>query len=98
MAISGSFSLTDSPGANYLASTDSLVQITNPVDLTGQEGCRVKTYNAKLGTEANVDTIVRRRIDDNSTWTPTANHSGSTGAGYWPLRRRLPPFDGSSTA
>ena len=44
VAATDGYSLTDSPGTNYLAATDSWVRLTHPVDLSGQESCRLDVW------------------------------------------------------
>jgi subtilisin family serine protease len=42
-AATGSFSLADSPGGNYVDDTSSIARNTNPFSLAGQNGCSVLT-------------------------------------------------------
>ena len=82
VAHGGSYSLSDSPGTTYLNDTDSFVRTTNPVNLSGQVGCRL-SYALRLTTEPGVDRLSIEVSTDGGNWTPISDASGST-------ERRLP--------
>jgi subtilisin family serine protease len=75
-AASGSWSMTDSPGANYANNTDSAVTTAAPYDLTGKQGCYLN-YDMRLRTETNFDTLKVETSSDGSTWTTRATWSGT---------------------
>lgn len=89
----GSFSLTDSPGGEYLNETDSFAQTTNPLSLAGQSGCRLG-YQMALAVEPEFDFLWVEASTDGTTgegvgWT------GST-PGFVGFSDDLSAFDGAS--
>ena len=79
-AASGSWSLTDSPGANYLNNTNSSVTTQTPYDLTGQQGCYLH-FDMRLRTETNFDKLSVETSPNGTTWTTRATWSGVLAGG-----------------
>lgn len=78
LAGEGTWSITDSPGANYKDNTNSFVQTANGIDLSGLRRCAVNyQYNQKLegqivppGELVTIDKLlVEATTDPNGTWT-----------------------------
>jgi thermitase len=78
LAGDGSWSITDSPGANYEDNTNSFVQTASGIDLSGLRRCAVNyQYNQKLegevvppGELVTIDKLlVEATTDPNGTWT-----------------------------
>jgi subtilisin family serine protease len=92
--IGGSDAVTDSPGGNYQPNTDSMLQKTAPVDLTGRRGCRLDVLLRLAGIEEQVDfvgvgvLVAGGGIGENLT--------GSTGGVYEPLELSISDADGRS--
>ena len=77
----GSWSMTDSPGANYQNDTNASVRTAAPYDLTGKQGCYVH-YDMRLRTETNFDTLkVETSPTGTSDWTTRKEWSGVLAAG-----------------
>jgi subtilisin family serine protease len=91
---SGSYSLSDSPGTTYLNDTNSFVRTTNPVNLSGQAGCRL-SYALRLTTEPGVDRLAIEVSRDGATWTSISDASGSSGGLFLELTDDLTSFDGA---
>jgi subtilisin family serine protease len=77
VAASGSYSLSDSPGAAYLDNTDSFVRTLNPFSLSGKVGCRV-SYAVRLSTEPELDQLFLEVSPDGARWVGVSDLSGST--------------------
>ena len=94
VAHAGSYSLSDSPGTTYLNDTDSFVRTTNPVNLSGQVGCRL-SYALRLTTEPGVDRLSIEVSTDGANWTPISDASGSSNGAFLELADDLTRFDGA---
>jgi len=79
-AAGGSWSMTDSPGANYAANTDSEVRTATPYDLTGKQGCFLH-YDLRLRTETNFDKLRVETSQDGVNWASRREFSGVPAAG-----------------
>jgi subtilisin family serine protease len=95
VAHGGSFSLSDSPGTTYQNNTDSFVALANPIDMRGQQGCRVQ-YALRLSTEPSVDHLLLEASTDGATWTAISDSSGSSGGAFFELTDDLSRFDGAA--
>jgi subtilisin family serine protease len=78
-AKSGSFSLTDSPGGDYLNNTNSFARTTSPLDLSGRSGCRLE-YELKLEAELNADWLLVEASSDGTNWTTVTSWTGFSGS------------------
>lgn len=102
VARTGAFALADSPDLNYAAGTGtgsdgSWVQPANPIDLTGQTGCRLN-YFLRMATELGFDGLVVETSTDGTTWTVLESWSGSTDDAYDQQNPSISVLDGSATA
>ncbi|MGH3099634.1 MAG: S8 family peptidase, partial [Thermoleophilia bacterium] len=79
-ARNGSFSLADSPGANYLDNTDSFARTTNAFSLAGRPDCAL-AYELRLASEQGFDALFIERSTNAVDWTQVRVLSGSTGVG-----------------
>ena len=64
----GSFSLADSPGANYLNNTDSFARTTNAFSLAGRTDCAL-AYELRLATQQGDDGLIIERSTNAVDWT-----------------------------
>jgi subtilisin family serine protease len=94
VANSGSYSVSDSPGATYQNNTDSFIRTAAAVDLHGQHGCRVQ-YALRLATESSVDHLLFEASTDGAAWTTISDSSGSSGGGFLELTDDISHFDGA---
>ncbi len=93
-ASSGSFSLTDSPGGNYLDNTNSFARIANPFSLAGKGGCKLD-YRMAMGVQVNPDEGLFVEASTNATdWTRVAAYNGTGQFGFHQLSSDLSSFDG----
>jgi subtilisin family serine protease len=96
-ASSGGFSLTDSPGANYLDETSSFARNTNSFSLAGQTGCRLE-YAMELESEFGFDGLfIEAATNSAGPWTELGSWSGSTGGFFFDFTNDLSAFDGQGT-
>jgi subtilisin family serine protease len=95
VANSGSFSLSDSPGAEYQNGTDSFVRTAAPISLTGQRGCRVE-YALRLNTETGIDRLLFEVSTDQSSWTAVSDSSGTSQGAFVGVFDDISRFDGAS--
>ena len=79
-AKSGSFSLTDSPGGNYLNNTDSFAR-TNAISLAGRTDCAL-AYQLRLAAQPPDDGLVVESSTNAVDWTPLRGVTGSTGGQF----------------
>jgi thermitase len=93
IANTGSYSLSDSPGATYVNGTDNLSRTKVPFSLAGQSGCRLD-YAVRLATEPEADRVKVEVSRDTVTWTTVSELSGSTGGTFAELSDDLSEFDG----
>jgi subtilisin family serine protease len=91
VAASGSYSLSDSPGAAYLDNTDSFVRTLNPFGLSGKVGCRA-TYAVRLSTEPELDQLRLEVSPDAARWVDVSELSGTTLGFFRRLTEDLSPF------
>jgi subtilisin family serine protease len=94
VANSGSWSLSDSPGAEYQNNTDSFVRTVAPVSLAGQHGCRVE-YALRLNTETAVDRLLFEVSTDGSSWTTVSDSSGSSQGAFVGIFDDISRLDGA---
>jgi thermitase len=92
--IGGSDAATDSPGANYLPGTSSALETTNPVDLTGQRGCRLE-YGLKLGGVDDLDDVAGVGVFSSGQGIGQ-DFGGDTGGGFGLIEQSISGFDGRS--
>ena len=86
--VSGQHSLSDSPGGDYQANSDSFIRTQSPFSLAGHTGCRLDMRLA-LDTERDVDgLLVETSTDGGATWQVQAVFSGSSQGAFVPRRRR----------
>jgi subtilisin family serine protease len=93
IANTGSYSLSDSPGAPYLDGTDNFARTKVPFSLAGQSGCRLD-YAVRLATEPEVDKLGLEVSGDAANWATVSQLSGSTGGVFAELSDDLSEFDG----
>jgi subtilisin family serine protease len=74
---SGSWSVTDSPGAPYADDSDSTLRRVATLDFSGRQGCGVE-YRLRLATELDFDFLSLETSLNGSGWTEDASWSGST--------------------
>lgn len=74
---SGARSGTDSPGGNYAMDANNWLGTTNPINLTGRQGCQV-LYLLRLQTEYGYDFFSVRGSTDGTTFTDVALWTGQT--------------------
>jgi len=84
----------DSVGSNYLANTDSWLQTTDQIDLTGQQNCTL-TYVFELDTEEDFDAVQIEVSGDGTTWTHVGGWTGSTGGDWLSASHDLSAHDGT---
>ncbi len=98
VASSGTFSMTDSPGGQYSASTDSHIRSLAPFSLAGRTGCLLD-YDLRLQTELDFDFFsAYASTVFNGTYTDVSGGgwSGSTGGSFFLFTDDLSQFDGKS--
>ncbi len=97
--VSGSFSLTDSPGGNYQNNTDSWAATATSVDLSGQQGCRLE-YWLRLDVEYTnpnkFDALYVEASPDRTNWNTVAGWTGTSGGAFVPMSEDISAFDGQS--
>jgi subtilisin family serine protease len=90
----GSFSITDSPGADYDRDDDSAITKLTPVSLAGRAGCRLD-YHMLLDTDNNAG---GNTTDDvfwiNVNTDPFTGWSGSTNDDFFAFSEDFSSFDG----
>ena len=91
---SGTYSLADSPGANYLADTDSYA-VTPSFDLSSEEDCKL-TYLLEIDTESGVDYLYVEVSTNGTNWTTLVSRSGTTSS-FTEYDEDLKAYDGQST-
>ena len=99
-AASGSFSLTDSPGAWYLGDTDSFAQTTDPIDLSAESGCKLH-YKARLDLVSPVVGAADLWVyasTDGSSWSPLAGWTGDSGGEFLSFVNDASMLDGRESA
>ena len=92
---SPSFSVTDSPGANYANSSNTTLT-SRSIDLTGLTGTQL-SFAHRIATELDRDF---GRVDasaNGSAFTVVGSFSGSSGGAFLPALLDLSAFDGSAT-
>jgi hypothetical protein len=94
-------SLTDSPGGNYANNTDSFIRTVNPVDLTGNVGCRVD-FQMRLTSEGGPANFIDGLVVEAATntagpWTELRRFAGSTGTSFIPVDADLTSLQGQAT-
>lgn len=92
---SGSYSLTDSPGANYLINTNSWAR-SPVINLSTRRGCKL-TYYLELNSESNYDGIFVEASPNGTTFTTLNGYSGSTGSAFYEFEEDLTNYDGLAT-
>jgi len=92
---SASYSLTDSPHANYLNNTDSWAG-SPVIDLSEKKGCKW-FYYMNLDVEYYYDALFIETSTDNTTWTYLTGWTGSTGGYFYQFEEDLTPYDGTPT-
>ncbi|HUT76829.1 MAG TPA: S8 family serine peptidase, partial [Polyangia bacterium] len=100
-AASGSFSLTDSPGAEYVGGTDSFAQTVAPIDLSEEAGCKLH-YEVRLDLLGASPPNSSAELwiygsSNGSSWNPIAGWIGSSGGDFVSLVDDLSLFDGQGT-
>ena len=94
---SGSFSVTDSPSANYQVNSDTTLTRVGALDLTGRDGCDVN-YWLNLDTEPDFDVLwLETSTDSGATWDVAGGWTGSTRGQFFPLSDDLSANDGDTT-
>jgi subtilisin family serine protease len=100
---SGSFSMTDSPGAQYLNDRDYTIRNAAGLNLTGRAGCGVE-FAVKLlirdvsGSTAFDFLAVERAPSSTGPWTNDGVYAGSTGGSFELAFDDLSPVDGLANA
>ncbi len=92
---SGGYSLTDSPGANYLNNTDSYARTVNAVSLAGKKGCRID-YRLLISVVSvpSGDSLRVEASPDGSSWTELSRNQGSSGGAYFSYSDDLSALEG----
>jgi subtilisin family serine protease len=93
IANTGTFSLSDSPGAVYANGADNFARTRLPFSLAGQTGCRLD-YAVRLATEPEADKLTVEVSRDAATWVTVSELSGSSGGVFADLSDDLSEFDG----
>jgi subtilisin family serine protease len=97
----GSYSATDSPGANYVNSATNYFTRDATYDLSARSGCRAQ-YLMRLQTEYQYDYFKIDTSPDGSTWTNRQQWTGETpnySLGYWySYSTELSALDGAAAA
>lgn len=93
---SGSYSLTDSPGADYLEGTSSWAQ-SPVINLSGKKGCKL-TYQMELDVDP-TDNICIQASNDGATWSdpPLSCGYGTTDGTFYELTDDLKNYDNQAT-
>ncbi len=95
--VSGSFSLTDSPGGNYANNTNSWAATATSVSLAGQQGCRLE-YWLRLDVEYTspnkFDALYVEASPDGTNWTTVAGWTGTSLGAFIPMSEDISAFDG----
>lgn len=89
------FSLTDSPGANYLINTDSWAR-SPVINLSGRRGCKL-TYYLELNSESGYDGIFVQASTNGINFTSLNSYSGSTGGAFYEFEEDLTNYGGLAT-
>lgn len=89
--VGGSDAVTDSPGGNYQANTNSRLQKTTPVDLSGRRGCRLDLFLGLEGVE-DPDSVGVGVLT--GAGNIGENLTGSTGGFYEPFELSISDADG----
>ena len=92
---SGSSSLADSPGANYLNNSNSYVRSPS-INLSGRSGCRLE-YQLRLDVERGFDFFYVEASTNGTTWTTVDGYSGSTAFLFLPAESDFSAFDGQAS-
>lgn len=92
--VGGSDAVTDSPGGNYQANTDSMLQKTTAVDLSGRRGCRLDLLMRLAGIEEGADFVGVGVLT--GAGGIGENLTGSTGGLYEHLELSISDADGRS--
>jgi subtilisin family serine protease len=79
--------------AAYLDNTETYLEMTSPVNLTGQSGCAVD-YQLNLATEFEFDFFTIEGSLNRAAWSPVAGWTGSSQGAFVPLSSDLSAFDG----
>jgi subtilisin family serine protease len=89
---SGTYCLTDSPGADYVERTNNWAT-SPPIDLSGRLACKL-LYEMELDVEPNFDGIYIEASTDGSSWNEIVAWTGSTGGSFFSFEEDLTPYDG----
>jgi len=92
---SGTYCLTDSPGADYVETTNNWAT-SPPVDLSGRVACKL-LYEMELDVELLLDGIYIEASTDGSNWNEISAWTGSTGGNFFSFEEDLSPYDGESS-
>jgi len=89
---SGTYCLTDSPGADYVEKTNNWAT-SPPIDLSGRLACKL-LYEMELDVELTFDGIYIEASTDGSSWNEIVAWTGSTGGSFFSFEEDLTPYDG----
>lgn len=89
------YSLTDSPGANYVANTNSWAR-SPVINLSTRRGCKL-TYYLELNSESGYDRIYAEASSNGTTFTTLNGYSGTTSGAFYEFEEDLTSYDGLAT-
>jgi subtilisin family serine protease len=94
-AVFGSWSATDSPGANYVNCQNNWFRAPGTFNFAGGVGCNV-AYAMRLQAETTFDWFVIDASTDGVNWVEVGAWTGDTGGGWFQFEEDLSAFDGAS--
>jgi subtilisin family serine protease len=81
-AASGTYSATDSAGANYANFSDTWLRTSSPISLAGGSGCEL-SYAFRIDTEADYDgMLVEGSSNGGASWTTLTGWTGTSNGAY----------------
>jgi subtilisin family serine protease len=103
LASSGSWSMTDSPGGNYLNNRNYTIRNSATLNLSGQAGCAVDYALEILMRDFNPSTgnvfdwfAIERATGPGGPWTEISFYFGNSGGGFVDLVDDLSALDGNA--
>jgi subtilisin family serine protease len=97
VANTGTYSLADSPGANYANDSDTTIRRLGAYSLSGREGCRID-YRLRLATQFGFDFFEIWGGPTTATTIPLSGWTGSSSGAFVSLSDDISPLDGLGDA
>ena len=94
-AASGSWSVADSPGGDYLPNTNSWLQTASPVSLAGKSGCAISyDIRGQVGSISDFDFLWIEVATDGTDWNPVDFKAQDLTDAFQSVRSGLDSYDG----